>query len=548
MEGRLSQNTLEDVDRAACHRSRLFGEQLTRLLKRIQPEAWTMYLVRHMKAVERDQSLLGNAPPHFLRYAIEANMAYHRWAYKEPPTSQTWNKVRSLLVEHEDPYSIYAINKDIHFLAVLEWRHQLETQGLVSWESIGLVWHLFTEGGMPELTAQFTDSYGVTPEQWLGTCMLAFGIADRDPLGRLPLEPFQTYARDTLGAPVDLFLQESAYTPQEIGARFRKVRRDTKPRYHGHIRTIFMERPLIKFSDEHFLAPQASLLFRHAREGLYRLLKPMPAFDQFGKSIEKQVIELAGEISHVLSLRSEKELVQDGVKSCDLLLEFEDCIFLVEAKACVMQCRQLEEHIMLADGSTKAIVDGLEQILATALSLKDGVLDKYVKSNRKPVYGAVITFGEVPFANSDFYFDNIIMPRARQANSIVVDNLVVFASRPTILSLESYAMLMAALYALPTTPRALAHGFEAYYRVCLGDWRTYLGKTIRDADKQFTRLPFVNSRAQAFFDFLRLSLAERAATQGTPKNPPSSAPPPRAQTPAGPPRPQSSPPPAASRW
>ncbi len=86
---------------------------------------------------------------------------------------------------------------------------------------------------------------------------------------------------------------------------------------------------------------------------------------------------------------------------------------LLETKAVSFVKTSLTDKSILEDTSTRQIAKGVQQLYATAHDIRTGKLDYLKFDKSKPLLGIVVTLGEIPLVNLDWYFDTSIMALAK---------------------------------------------------------------------------------------------------------------------------------------
>jgi hypothetical protein len=288
---------------------------------------------------------------------------------------------------------------------------------------------------------------------------------------------------------------------REIGERFRSLREQTKPQFHSLIRSVFLQFPLIALEDNTYLAPHWPLLHRHSSHGLYSAIKSLPSFGkEFGSSVEQyagQVLAYAREqIRFVKS--DELEELSPG-KSCDNLVEFADSILLVESKATSFGAERLVENAILQDGSTGKIANAIEQLYTTAHDLRSGVFRPLGIDESKPIIGIVATFGEIPFANSEWYFNTFILTRAESKLKEPIYPSPNMKRMPIVMSIATLELLVMTLNSLKASLIDLCKEKDDLPYMTVGDWDTFLKHKLKSDESSIEALPFVGPSCDAFY-------------------------------------------------
>lgn len=472
-------------------------------LKRYQPREYILWMSKHLAEAWGDFNELAKIPPHRIMHSIEANCAYWKKGYAD---KVNWNTVAKVMntTYHDwtDPFLLAAIPENINRFMLMMYREQIELQKSTSWSYIMRVWRLFVRSpSMRKSNQEFQVEFGLTMDQWVKLCFVCWVIAINkkgnafliknvpDPVTGIGVNEF------------DAFLKYSARSPSEIGNHFLQIRKVVPYEFHSLIRSSFLEMPIIRFEDETIIVPHTHLLFRHSGEGLYRLSKDLNSFsDDFGKSFEKYVQMVINDAKNTQKIITNKQLkkVVKG-KICDFLIEMKDVVVLVECKACSFTANQFSDDAIKDNNSTTKVVQGLTQLYSTAKDLEDGLFDQFGIDKKKPTIGIVITFGEIPSANSDWYFQEFFL---KQASDKLPQNLYPskqMTRRPVVLDIQALEKLVAHLN---TCEEGLLHLYDekmgkSYHSV--GDWEVWLDS--KDEDNKITKL--LNFLKEDKKDFLR---------------------------------------------
>jgi hypothetical protein len=481
-----------------------FYENLETLLKRHQPRDYAIFATRQLDAAFGDPKKLAQFSPHHVLHSIQANCAYTRGHSSDPVDFNRFARVMNVYHGHRDPLKAGHLADEkftLFFLAMH--REQMEIQYFHSKATIARNYSLFIAGTpMPRLLAEFEAACGLTFDDWLSLCFIAAVAAhssDSQPFHRDKLAKCDLHC--VAPERVDRFLKAISRSPREIGDRFRSLREQTKPQFHSLIRSVFLGFPLMAFGDGTFLAPHWQLLLRHSRHGLYTAIKALPSFGkEFGSSVQQyvgQVLACAHYTVHMLR-SSELEERSPG-KSCDYLIEFPESILLVESKATSFAAERLVEQAILQDGSTGKIADGIEQLYTTAHDLGSGVFRPLGIDDSKPVIGVVVTFGEIPFANSDWYLNTFILTRAESKLKQPIYPSPNMQRVPIVMSISTLELLVMAMNSLGASLLSLCQEKDALPYITVGDWDTFLTQKLRPNESSFEPLPFIAPNCDAFF-------------------------------------------------
>jgi hypothetical protein len=484
---------------------RLLYEKLEKHLKRHQPADYVAYAIERLREVKADARMFAQIPPHFVIHSIEANCAYTRGQNKDPVTPRAFAHVINAYHDHKDPFLSCLIGKNVQHFMIAVHRQQLELQYHPMKIEIARAWELFVSGDpVPTVAKHINDTHGLTPLQWLQLCFLMFGAATEQPIFlKQHVQGYQQFLRESLKC--DEFLKLSSQTPSQIRERFRNNHVSVPIQFHSLIRSSFLDYPLIDLGDNRLTAPIPELLVRHGPEGLYRLAKAAPNFDhEFGQCFQRYIGCILREIPEILKL-----LDDDAIKKaysgrhCDYIAEFPDHVFLVECKAVSFTPRLLLDDVILKDNSTRKVGDALEQIEATANGIREGAFVSMGIPQDKPIYAAVATYGDIPLANSDWFFQSFVRQMTKAKLTAGTGGL--FRSIPAILSARAFELLCLLAKAGKSVAESFADKDTRNYYV-VGDWETFLVDELCKIPTEIQpEFQFVRDNFVAFFRSLNLS-------------------------------------------
>lgn len=478
---------------------RLFYEQMEMRCKRFQPDHFAPSVVEIMRRYH-EAKRWGLAPEFEVGLMIEANCAYTRGSNNDTLTRNSYARIHNIFHAFEDPGLAALIERDLgNFFLVLR-RQQIELQRSVTIADIARYYGLFiAEAPLRRLGAEMKDQVGVAPEGWLKACLAVYATASTNkyycaavspgcPSGDVDVDPQD----------VQVFLRHASYTPKQVGQRFKRLRKETRPKFHSCIRSVFTERPLIDFGKGNYHAPFPPLLFHFGAEGLYRRLLDLPSFStEFGTVVQRYVERIAGYFPGVqLRLRDTQLENASRTKSCDVLLELPTHIILIESKTTAFSRNIITPSTIADDNSTRKIALALKQIYRTARDVRDGIFQGLGVFAQKPIWAVVTTFGDIPFANAPWYFERYLDP---EANASEADRNLV--SGRVVMSLHQLEMLAIVMKLTGSSLPDLFNRREQVGYSATGDWDVFLEKLAHDVKGEHL-LPHVRSDFEAFFETL----------------------------------------------
>jgi len=482
-----------------------FYASLEGILKRHNPVEYILAMGYRFRECSQEDTKWRQTPPFRVVHSIEACCAYARGHSQDPVTLNRLFKAMNVYHEHSDPMQQDALGGGLLQFLLLAHREQMELQYSHSWDDFGRAMTLFAEpGALPSSSKAFSEKYGLTPFQWIKLCFLSATAAAKHPAGLFPTSAVYDYVREadlreTLpDEAVAAFFALASRIPRQIGDRFREERKKLPLYLHSCIRSALLETPLIalgpdRIGREHMILLLRDLLFRLGNDGLYRLMKGLDQFDsEIGDGFEAYIGRVLQCFEGRISLLGEAELRKaTSGKSCDFLLELPDAVALVETKAVSFVKTSLTDKSILEETSTRQIAKAVQQLYATAYDLKTGRLDHLMLDKSKPLLGIVVTLGEIPLVNLDWYFDTFVMALASPKLEPPVFPSENLTRRPISMSARTFEQLVMACNALKTSPVGLFEQKQTMHPALVGDWNTYLNQIVRNNQNEIRSLPFM---------------------------------------------------------
>jgi len=452
-------------------------DALERKLKRHAPRDYIIWMTKRFAESWLDEKKFIQTPPHRIIHSIEANCAYWKKGYREPVT---WNAVAKIMNTYQsfvDTYQLNTISESIERFFLLMYREQIPLQKRASWAHFLRSWILFVRDvSLSKSRREFYSHYRITMDQWVKICFLCWVISCKEASGpflvKLVENPKIMISQETL----ENFLKYSARSPEEIGHYFLDMRKNEPYEFHSLIRSCFFETPIVKFSDGSIIVPHTHLLFLHAGEGLYRLAQTLDVFAvEFSDSFEKYIRRVLDSLEGVIKIIDSKMMEGTATgKSCDFLVETEDTIILVECKACSFTANRLTDAAIENNNSTGKVAKGLVQLYTSAKDLENSRLDKFGINRNKTTMGIVVTFGEIPSANSEWYFEEFFLKRANKKLGETIYPNKQMTHHPIVIDVSGFEKLVATLNSDKITLQDLydKKQAEGYHKT--GEWGIWL--------------------------------------------------------------------------
>jgi hypothetical protein len=474
-------------------------DALERKLKRHAPRDYITWMSKRFAESWSDDKKLVQTPPHRIIHSIEANCAYWKKGYREPVT---WNAVAGIMnIYHEfvDTYQLNTMSDSLDRFFLLMYREQIPLQQRASWAPLLRSWVLFVQNdSMAESRREFDRHYGISMDQWIKVCFLCWTISVQEAGGSFLVKMIENPKIHISQEMLERFLKYSAWSPEEIGQYFLDMRKSEPYEFHSLIRSCFFGRPIVRFSDNSIVVPHTDLLFLHAGEGLYRLAHTLDMFaDEFSDSFERYIRKVLDSINGLTKIIDSKVMEKGATgKSCDFLVETQHTVILIECKACLFTANRLTKAVIEKNNSTAKVAKGLVQLYASAKDLEDGRFEKFGIDRNKTTIGIVVTFGEIPLANSEWYFEEFFLKRADKKLNDVIYPSEQMRRRPIVLDISGFEILVVTLNSDKRTLQDLYDKKEEEGYYVTGDWGTWLGS---QRELGYSKLPLFLQNAKTEF-------------------------------------------------
>ena len=298
------------------------------------------------------------------------------------------------------------------------------------------------------------------------------------------------------------FLELSSFSPSEIGNRYRSTREKYPPYLHIFLPSGLLDNPIIAYNDGNYLVAHPYLMFNHSSEGLYKHCQKLENevfAAEFGRSFELYTRKVLEELPIINGIWNESEIqkISPG-RTCDYVIDLEDCVLLVECKATRYSSTLLTENAVAKDNSTGKIADAFSQIAMTSNRIRKGELVELIPDKGKTLFGMCITFGDMQFVNSPWYLENFIKHRMSLETNKINQWPWPLTNSPQALSiscLEDFVIVVRELGLLPTELFESKFA-EPYERI--GDWPAFLNQYRKEIHSW--GLDVLRKTATDFFD------------------------------------------------
>ena len=506
----IEEYSLEEVNRFASEEWANLHRTLASQLKHYAPQDWAALAASELRECGRDSTTMRRCPPHIVLRSIEACCAYSVDSINYLLDRRRFYKVVHEYMRHNDPVFLRLARFElVHFLIVLE-REQITLQHSLTVNEIAKIYLVFADPiGMRMSNVAFQTEYGITILQWMQLCQAAYAAFEADPNGRIFASSLATYAKEHLGLDnINAFLKFSCWTPNSLGTHYREQLETYPPHFYVFIRSALLFHPIIDFGAGRLIAPIPSLVFRHTGYQLRTLLSRLWKSDQsesedlsheYTSSFERYIRRALEACKTNLRLLDESAM-QSKEFSCDFLLETKQALVLVECKAVEFTRDNLTIDAMRGDSTTRRIIKATHQLKNSYADLIAGRFDLYGIEKTKPVVLIVATFGRIPYVNSDWYFRNVIAPKAEVRGQTPPDGWGI-RSRPIVLDCEALELFVMAMNTLNIEPHDLvAKKLEKHGEFGPGEWHTFLQEMLNGSG--FEHLSYVRAAFEEFHQTL----------------------------------------------
>ncbi len=463
-----------------------FDDDLEAKLKPFDPKDYACAASTQMNEALDGRARVAIWRPHDSIHSIEASCAFRRRHSRAQVSRNDLAKVMNVYSKHPDQYVMHLLEKEQNLELAFRVMalQQFPFQYRPHYQDFGRVYAIFVKDDPLARTADLlTSRFGVTPFSWLAVAFAvgALVIDRRPPIFKLAqitnFEEWELDAQEILAC-----IELSSRSVEVIGEQFHQDREELeKPFLRGLIQSGFLQRPIIRFDSELYLAPLPALMFRQAGEGLIRFCRQFdPVFgEEIGKSFEQYVDVVIRTTRAASAVFGADEVAEHSPgRSCDFVVETPDCVVLIECKAVSLAARILTEKSLRQDGSTTQIVEGIDQVVSTAEAIQSGRLSRLIQDDGRPILPIVLTYGEIPMVNAQWYRDRIIRPGLDQ-KGLTEDRISkLFCQGPQVLSIEAFEMFVLVLEAKGMTFNELVDLKKKANYMEVGEWNTFLSNIV----------------------------------------------------------------------
>ncbi|MCF7955694.1 MAG: hypothetical protein K9M75_07835 [Phycisphaerae bacterium] len=489
---------------------------LGKKLKRYKPHKYMTSIAGRLCECKKDLKKFGQTPPHYLLHSIEANCAFHKSFYDE---NLNWKKIGQIMNSYvnifgDNAFLLHTIHENIDRFFLMMSRQQFELQNTASISSISRAWSLFVNNKhTTSLGFEFNKKFGISFEQWFQMAFLSYVLANNSTKFLFDKKKFFTCTfYDITNEMMDAFFKLTSVSIKQIKENYFDTRKEIDPAYHFLIRSLFLRKPIINLGNGEMISPNPDLILTNSSVNLHKLVSSIPGHHaSISDSFESYVQNLLDCLNNKEKIVSSDELEMiakkaTGGKSCDYLIETDDSIILIECKATTFSARMFTDNAILKNNSTTKIAQALVQLYTTANDIYNGVFEDNGIDKNKPVIGIVVTLGEIPLVNSEWYFNNFILERANSKLKSPIFPSINMDRQPISMSIESFEKL------ITISNNTLTSILEIYDKkknegyAVHGDWNTYL--KIKEG---YELLPVVTENEKHFFRSMNVDIDKQKA-------------------------------------
>lgn len=464
------------------HQADVFKERLQSLLKRYNPQEYSLFVASMINHIFNDRKSMARYPIHFLLHSIQSNALYHHKHRHDPVDMKALNKIMKHYTQYYDPIAkqfLSDIDGVVPFFINMA-RQQFHLQQGYGIDSIGRSLMLFNPSYFKSSEAFMKEKYGLTFYQWYYTGFGVYAGLNNNELKILDKTYLTSMHGDYLNEnTTDSFFNIVSTDSDGIKETQRKI--ITKVGdiqglfYDTYLQGAFYSKPLLKLDNGDYLAVHQQLFMRKVLEGIFDICKKEIPSDfgiEFGKSFEQYVGLVLRKFLPGSTIITEKDVRRfTQRKVCDYIVVLDSCIYLIECKGVEYSAYIASENAIKNDNSTKKISTGHEQLTSAVKILKEGLLNDLVGNiESKKIVASIVTYKQLYLGNTQWYFDKVIQPHI--ANKEI--ELDAFDIRPQILSIMEFEKL---LQFSKENERCIYELFAekvSLNEYSVGDWESYL--------------------------------------------------------------------------
>ncbi|TKJ36596.1 hypothetical protein CEE37_15055 [candidate division LCP-89 bacterium B3_LCP] len=481
-----------------------FIEEVESVVKKLNPYYYALFAKKRLIRSLSDIKYAIKSPPHFILNSIEFCCAFHRKTHSNHTDEKKFFEIMRIFKQYKDPFVEFASLKDIDYALSYQMCLQLPIQHVYGRYDIARGLAIFHNNDPIPLCAEsFMEKFGYSIRDWFYMHWIIHAIQfDSRNLNNVFSDSFLLNANIS-SLPKDSvkpFLKFISIDVPEIKTIINK-RKISNPHLILSYPSIFIEHPVIHFDNGKYMVVHDEYLLNNSWAGLIKIMRQWEEFSSEMKgSFHAYVKRVTRDILPDTIIHGDREIEKLSLgRSCDFIFEFKDCILLVECKSIIYAKELFTEEAKKHDTSAHKIVDGIIQIISTANNIRNGRYGELFEGSGKDLYAIILTFGYIPSANSDEFWNSIITPALTAKDSHHDKSISVLKYKPQIFDIRSYEwlLLIAATKSGEISKILDEKLIEPYHTV--GDWPLYLERKL---PREYN-IKFLDNILENFFNWFK---------------------------------------------
>lgn len=387
----------------------------------------------------------------------------------------------SVLDEVVDSYLITS-DHGIEKLMMRADRVQFSLQRGVGWYPMSLAARIFHHHNWFTRTSKhLQQSLGFTISDWIATHIMLWAATEARDVPLMNCNYLQEVPSSIASQrALEKCLGHACWTQAELGSRYRDSY-ETNALQGGFARHAILDRPAVRF-DRGVAVPIPALALHTVIRGAHRIAEVCrETFKQeMGSALATECDRIMLGTNQCVQHVSESELRAIGRgKVCDGLYVFDRSCVFIECKAIDLNAKYLDARVLANKASTiRELANGVVQLLATGVQVIDEKPELGHNGRNKRVVGIIITSGTFEQANSDWFWNEMIMPHLSNEEQNAIREGHVFRIRPQIMSLEAFDLFIARIIDKGHDPYDIIAEFDACRSGSFTEWSRYLSNDV----------------------------------------------------------------------
>lgn len=460
-------------------------DRIESLLKNVDPDAYVTAAARRLAEAFGDRNLWAQWRPHHLLHSMELCCAVHRRDRNKPTTEAVLRRVMNAYIDFEEPYGRIQLKGEkwpqLFFLALGRQQFTAQEDYGKGKRNLGRCVELFCcEQSFGECGKRFRSEFGLDLEGWIFFCWAVNLVALEQQLAvHFTLSSLKELEKWFKPETVQRCLDTLCCTVEEVAKSYQQLRTGCSVLYDPFLSCTFSRTPILKISNDSYVLVHRPFVARRSWEGLADICEarwPKHFAKEIGKSMDRYVGRLLADLPHLGTVLTEGDLQNhlDG-EVCDYAVLASDAIILVECKGVRRETELPSQNALANDNATGKIAKGLRQLTSTAAQIRSGRLPKDIAPDPSmPMLAFVVTLGTYLFVNSQWYREQILIPRLLQKSPQAARELEVFRSMPQIVDLPTLESLLVCSREAERSVMTIVDEKLSQSDLRVGDWNVYL--------------------------------------------------------------------------